>query len=100
MEFENGEVATHDLIVGTDGIGSSTRRIIVISTDKQPAETSCLHANVLTEDAVAAGLVDFSQDSALQYWGGQGTGCNRIVLSPCQGGGIIILLLFFSQRAG
>lgn len=68
--------------------------------EKRPAETSCLHANVLTEEAVSAGLTDFSQDSALQFWGGQSTGWDKIVLSPCQGGKLLSYYCFFPREQG
>ncbi|KAJ6062411.1 uncharacterized protein N7446_006531 [Penicillium canescens] len=72
IEFENGRSVNHDLIVGADGIGSAVRGVLGIRPEKRPAESSCLHANVVTEDAIAAGLPDFSQENALQFWGGHG----------------------------
>ncbi|KJZ72186.1 hypothetical protein HIM_08451 [Hirsutella minnesotensis 3608] len=98
IKFENGEVAKHDLIVGADGIGSAVRGIIDIRPRKLPAESSCLHANVLTEDAIAAGLVDFSKGSALQFWGGQGELWDKIVLSPCRGGKLLSYYCFFPRE--
>lgn len=100
IEFENGVVAHHDLIIGADGIGSAVRGILDISPDKRPAESSCLHANVLTKDAVAAGLLDFSKDSALQFWGGQEETWDKIVLSPCQGGKLLSYYCFFPREKG
>ncbi|TGO08451.1 hypothetical protein BTUL_0208g00020 [Botrytis tulipae] len=100
IEFENGEVASHDLIIGADGIGSAVRGIIDIWPDRRPAESSCLHANVLTEDAIAAGLVDFSKDNALQFWGGQGELWDKIVLSPCRGGKLLSYYCFFPREKG
>lgn len=100
IEFANGNIATHDLIIGADGIGSAIRGIIGICPDKQPAESSCLHANVLTQDAVFAGLADFSQDSALQFWGAQGEGWDKVVLAPCQGGKLLSYHCFFPREKG
>ena len=100
IEFENGSSVTHDLIVGADGIGSVVRSLIGIKPDKRPAESSCLHANVLTEDAVKAGLVDYSQDAALEYWGGQEGKWDKIVLSPCNGGKLLSYYCFFPRDKG
>ncbi|QPC77751.1 hypothetical protein HYE68_008503 [Fusarium pseudograminearum] len=99
-KFENGRIVKHDLIVGADGIGSTVRGILEIWPKRQPADSSCLHANVSTEDAVAAGLVDFSKDQALQFWGGQGELWDKIVLSPCQGGKLISYYCFFPRDKG
>lgn len=100
IEFENGESVKHDLIVGADGIGSTVRGVLDIWPDKCPAESSCLHANVLAEDAIAAGLADFSKDSALQFWGGQGEHWDKIVLSPCRGGKLLSYYCFFPREKG
>lgn len=100
VEFENGVSAAHDLIVGADGIGSTVRGIIGIHPDKRPAPSSCLHANVMTEDAVRLGLTDYSQDSALEYWGGQEGKFDKIVLSPCNGGKLLSYYCFFPREKG
>lgn len=98
IEFENGESVKHDLIVGADGIGSTVRGVLDIWLVKCPAESNCLHANVLTEDAIATVLIDFSKDSALQFWGGQEERWDKIVLSQCQGGKLLSYYCFFSTR--
>ncbi|PTD03370.1 hypothetical protein FCULG_00009364 [Fusarium culmorum] len=100
IQFENGRIVKHDLIVGADGIGSTVRGILDIWPKRQPADSSCLHANVSTEDAVAVGLVDFSKAQALQFWGGQGELWDKIVLSPCQGGKLISYYCFFPRDKG
>lgn len=98
--FENGVIAYHDLIVGADGIGSAVRGILGIRPEKKPSDQSCLHANVTTEEAVKAGLVDYSQDSALEYWGGQEGKWDKIVLSPCNGGKLLSYYCFFPREQG
>ncbi|EOO01029.1 putative salicylate hydroxylase protein [Phaeoacremonium minimum UCRPA7] len=100
IEFENGVSATHDLIIGADGIGSAVRGLIGINPAKRPADSSCLHANVLTEDAVRLGLVDYSKDAALEYWGGQEGKWDKIVLSPCNGGKLLSYYCFFPREKG
>lgn len=100
IEFENGKTVQHDLIIGADGIGSVVRGLIGVKPEKRPADSSCLHANVLTEDAVKLGLVDYSQDSALEYWGGQEGKWDKIVLSPCNGGKLLSYYCFFPRDKG
>ncbi|KAI0140527.1 salicylate hydroxylase [Xylariaceae sp. FL1272] len=100
IEFENGTQATHDLIIGADGIGSTVRRILGISPDKRPSDQACLHTNVTTEEARKAGLVDYSLNSALEYWGGQEGKWDKIVLSPCNDGELLSYYCFFSRSIG
>lgn len=100
ITFENGVTAQHDLIVGADGIGSAVRGILGIRPEKRPSDSSCLHANVTTEEAVRLGLVDYSQDSALEYWGGQEGKWDKIVLSPCNGGKLLSYYCFFPRDQG
>jgi salicylate hydroxylase len=96
----NGVTVTHDLIVGADGIGSVVRGVLGIHPVKQPSDSSCLHANVMTEDAVKLGLFDYSKDSALEYWGGQEGKWDKIVLSPCNGGKLLSYYCFFPRELG
>ncbi|KAF4585973.1 salicylate hydroxylase [Ophiocordyceps camponoti-floridani] len=98
--FDNGSSSRHDVIIGADGIGSATRSALGIRPEKRPSEQSCLHANVRTEDAVRAGLVDYSLDSALEYWGGQDGSWDKIVLSPCHGGRLLSYYCFFPRERG
>ena len=100
MTFKNGHQAQHDLIIGADGIGSVVRGMLGIRPEKKPAEQSCLHANVSTEEAVKSGFVDYSQHSALEYWGGQEGKWDKIVLSPCNGGKLLSYYCFFPREKG
>lgn len=100
ITFANGETAQHDFIVGADGIGSVVRKIIGLNPSKRPSDSSCLHTNVLTEDAVRLGLVDYSLNSALEYWGGQEGKWDKIVLSPCNGGKLLSYYCFFPRSKG
>ncbi|KAK7431948.1 hypothetical protein QQZ08_001567 [Neonectria magnoliae] len=100
ITFSNGTTAKHELIIGADGIGSAVRGILGVHPAKKPSDSSCLHANVLTEDAVKAGLVDYSKDDALEYWGGQEGKWDKIVLSPCNGGKLLSYYCFFPREVG
>lgn len=73
---------------------------IGINPAKRPAASSCLHANVKTEDAVKLGLVDYSVHNALEYWGGQEGKWDKIVLSPCNGGKLLSYYCFFPREQG
>jgi salicylate hydroxylase len=99
ITFQSGEVAEHDLVIGADGIGSVVRNVVGIFPEKRPSDSSCLHANVSTEKAVQLGLVDYSQHSALEYWGGHQS-VNKIVLSPCNGGKLLSYYCFFPRSKG
>lgn len=85
--------------MGADGIGSAVRRIIGITPEKTPATSSCLHANVATAEAIRLGLVDYSKESAIEYWGGHHT-LSKIVLSPCNGGRLLSYYCFFPREIG
>lgn len=100
IQFKNGVTVQHDLIVGADGIGSVIRTQLGIHPEKRPSDSSCLHANVSTEQAVRLGLVDYSQNSALEYWGGQEGKWDKIVLSPCNGGKLLSYYCFFPREMG
>jgi salicylate hydroxylase len=100
ITFQNGVTVKHDLIIGADGIGSVVRGILGIHPEKKPSDQSCLHCNVTTEEAVKAGLVDYSQNSALEYWGGQEGKWDKIVLSPCNGGKLLSYYCFFPREQG
>ncbi|KAJ5889294.1 hypothetical protein N7504_010104 [Penicillium tannophilum] len=100
IEFGNGYSAKHDLIVGADGIGSVVRGILGITPERRPSDQSCLHANVDADEAAKLGLANYSDDSALEYWGGQEGKWDKIVLSPCNGGKLLSYYCFFPREQG
>lgn len=87
-------------MIGADGIGSVVRGVLDIHPKRRPADQQCLHCNVMTEDAVKAGLVDYSKHDALEYWGGQEGKWDKIVLSPCNGGKLLSYYCFFPREEG
>lgn len=99
VTFANGKKVKHDVVIGADGIGSTLRSVFGIKPDRKPATCTCLHTNVDTAKAVELGLVDYSQNSALEYWGGYNTHF-KIVLSPCNGGKLLSYYCFFPREAG
>lgn len=100
ITFTDGSTAQHDVVIGADGIGSIVRGDVGIHPAKRPSESSCLHANVDTAEAVKLGLVDYSVDEAIQYWGGQEGKWDKIVLSPCNGGRLLSYYCFFPRDLG
>lgn len=44
--------------------------------------------------------MDYSEDSALEYWGGQEGKWDKIVLSPCNGGKLLSYYCFFPREQG
>ena len=100
ITFDNGVSAKHDLVVGADGIGSIVRGVIGINPTRRIADQQCLHCNVMTEDAVKAGLVDYSKNEALEYWGGQEGKWDKIVLSPCNCGKLLSYYCFYAREQG
>jgi salicylate hydroxylase len=86
-------------VLGADGIGSAVRALIGIQAEKKPSSSSCLHINVSTSKVRELGLVDYSLDSALEYWGGHNT-VNKVVLSPCNGGELLSYYCFFPREKG
>ncbi|EGP86363.1 salicylate hydroxylase-like protein [Zymoseptoria tritici IPO323] len=98
--FTDGSSVKHDVIIGSDGIGSAIRKLIGIQVEKRPAESSCLHANVTSEEAVALGLPSYGEmNSAIEYWGGHGS-LNKIVLSPCRNSSLLSYYCFFPREKG
>ncbi|SPO05412.1 related to salicylate 1-monooxygenase [Cephalotrichum gorgonifer] len=98
ITFSDGKKVQHDVVIGADGIGSAVRRVLGIETVRKPATCTCLHTNVDTEKAVELGLIDYSQNSAIEYWGGYDTHF-KIVLSPCNGGKLLSYYCFFPREA-
>lgn len=99
ITFSNATKVRHDVIIGADGIGSIVRGVLGIKTERRPSTCTCLHANVDTARAVELGLVDYSQNSATEYWGGYHTHY-KIVLPPCNGGRLLSFYGFFPREAG
>ena len=44
--------------------------------------------------------MDYSQNAALEYWGGQDGTWDKIVLSPCNGGKLLSYYCFFPRERG
>ncbi len=93
ITFENGVQASHDLVIGADGIGSQVRRTLGIVPDRKQSTSHCYHCIIATEDVKRLGLHDFTPNEAIEYWGGQDI--NKIVFSPCREGELHSFYCFF-----
>ncbi|KAG7445926.1 salicylate hydroxylase [Guyanagaster necrorhizus] len=99
VTFTNGRTISADLIIGADGIRSVVRGQIGIVPQMKSGPQTCYRCNVLTSDVKKFGLVDYSYEPAIHYWGGM-EGKNRrskfykIVMSPCSGYEIVSFYCF------
>lgn len=110
VTFSNGVTATHDLIVGADGIGvSSPAPRISASTnqyaltvrrpphlgifpEKKRATSTSYHCIIPTSEIHRLNLPTPPRN-ALEYWGGQGL--DKIIAAACRNGDIHSLYTFF-----
>jgi salicylate hydroxylase len=96
ITFANGVQAKHDLIIGSDGIGSQVRRTLGIIPDRKQSDSHCYHCIIETKDVRRLGLSDLSPNSAIEFWGGQGI--DKIVFSPCRDGEVHSFYCFFPKE--
>ncbi|SJL01565.1 related to salicylate 1-monooxygenase [Armillaria ostoyae] len=99
VTFTNGRTISADLIIGADGIRSVVRGQIGIVPQMKSGPQTCYRCNVLTSDVKKLGLVDYSYEPAIHYWGGMEGKTGRsefykIVMSPCSGYEIISFYCF------
>lgn len=99
ITFSNATRVRHDVVIGADGIGSAVRGVLGIKAERRPATCTCLHANVDTARAVELGLVDYSQNSAIEYWGGLSHSLQDRAVS-LQRWPASVILLFLPSRGG
>ncbi|KAF9268247.1 salicylate hydroxylase [Marasmius fiardii PR-910] len=99
VTFKNGVTTEADIIIGADGIRSVVRRELGIIPQATSAPQTCYRCNVERSVVDNLGLVEYSCDPAIQYWGGM-LGKNgrskyyKIVMSPCSGGDIVSFYCF------
>ncbi|KAM3434691.1 hypothetical protein NHJ13734_005870 [Beauveria thailandica] len=64
-----------------------------VTPDVTPSE-SCCYRCIITRDKLAAlGLAAFADDSAIEFWGGDGI--DKIVMSPCAGNSLVSCYCFY-----
>ncbi|KAK8858797.1 hypothetical protein IAR55_003027 [Kwoniella newhampshirensis] len=98
ITFTDGNTGQFDMIVGSDGVVSTVRKLMDLDPTITSATSSCYRCNVYKEKIEELGLHKFTEP-AIQYWGGMETpDINKylkIVMSPCNGGDIISFYVFF-----
>ncbi|KAF9647651.1 salicylate hydroxylase [Thelephora ganbajun] len=103
VTFKNGRTVTADIIIGADGIRSVVRGQIGVVPDTRAGAQTCYRCNVLAEDVRRLGLVDYSLDPAIQFWGGM-PGENgrskyyKIVMTSCSGGDVVSFYCFMPSE--
>ncbi|KAK1227945.1 hypothetical protein PQX77_009047 [Marasmius sp. AFHP31] len=99
VTFENGVTVEADMIIGADGIRSVVRQELGVVPDSASAPQTCYRCNVKRSVVDQLGLVNYSYEPAIQFWGGM-AGKNgrskyyKIVMSPCSGGDIVSFYCF------
>ncbi|TQV92901.1 salicylate hydroxylase [Cordyceps javanica] len=94
LRFDNGQTATHDVVICADGIRSALRPDLGVVPDVSPSD-SCCYRCIIGRDALAAlGLRDFADASAIEFWGGDGI--DKIVMSPCAGNDVVSCYCFYA----
>ncbi|KAJ4492807.1 salicylate hydroxylase [Lentinula edodes] len=99
VTFKNGVTVKADIIIGADGIRSVVRGQIGVVPDMKSAPQTCYRLNVKKSVVDELGLVKYSYEPAIQFWGGlQGKNGRskyyKIVMSPCSDGEIVSFYCF------
>lgn len=94
LTFENGNTATHDAVICADGIRSTLRiQGLGITPQITPSESCCYRCIIHRDRLTALGLASFADDSAIEFWGGEGI--EKIVMSPCSGNDVVSCYCFY-----
>ncbi|KAF9894468.1 hypothetical protein FE257_007971 [Aspergillus nanangensis] len=96
IQFENGTVATADLIVAADGIRSLSRSLIGITPDFEMSTSCCYRCIIGADKLRELGLEDYINNEAIEYWGG--FGIDKIVMSPCSNGEVVSCYCFYPAK--
>jgi salicylate hydroxylase len=93
ITFDNGEEAVHDVVVCADGIRSQMREQLGIIPDVSPSTSCCYRCIISTEKLRELGLQEFAENSAIEFWGGNGI--DKIVMSPCSNHEVVSCYCFY-----
>ncbi|CAH6720904.1 putative FAD-dependent monooxygenase Ntnjp [[Candida] jaroonii] len=96
VEFENSVKTTADLIIAADGIRTLTKPQIGIEPKFRNSDSSCIRILFDTKKVRELGLKDFSNNEAIEYWGGETK--YKIVLSPCANNEVISCYCFYKAH--
>lgn len=93
--FENGNKTQADLIIAADGIRSLTKPQLGIIPKVLSSTSSCIRVLFDTKKVKELGLIDFSDNDAIEFWGGNDR--YKIVLSPCSKNEVVSCYCFFES---
>lgn len=93
VKFTNGTIVEGDLIIAADGIRSQTKPQMGITPEVSNSDSSCIRVLFNTKDVRRLGLRDYSNNEAIEYWGGDLK--FKIVLSPCNNNEVISCYCFY-----
>lgn len=91
--FENGVVATHDLVVCADGIRSQMREKLGVFPHFAPSASCCYRCIIHADKLRELGLHEFAENSAIEFWGGDGI--DKIVMSACSDHDVVSCYCFY-----
>ncbi|KAL6897129.1 FAD/NAD(P)-binding domain-containing protein [Trichoderma evansii] len=93
ITFDNGKEAVHDVVVCADGIRSQMREQLGIIPNVAPSTSCCYRCIISTEKLRELGLGEFAENSAIEFWGGNGI--DKIVMSPCSKHEVVSCYCFY-----
>lgn len=93
ITFENGTVATHDVIVCADGIRSQMREKLGVVPHFTPSDSCCYRCIIHIDKLRELGIQEFAENSAIEFWGGDGI--DKIVMSACSDHDVVSCYCFY-----
>lgn len=93
ITFENGNSATHDLVICADGIRSIMREQLGITPQVVSSQSCCYRCIIYADKVRELGLDEFLNNQAIEFWGGEGI--TKIVMSPCSDNNVISCYCFY-----
>ncbi|KAH8669862.1 hypothetical protein BGZ61DRAFT_364013 [Ilyonectria robusta] len=93
IKFENGNEATHDVIICADGIRSVMREQLGVIPQFVPSTSCCYRCIIHADKLRELGLEEFLNNEAIEFWGG--FGIDKIVLSSCSDNNVVSCYCFY-----
>ncbi|KAJ6786151.1 hypothetical protein PWT90_00713 [Aphanocladium album] len=93
VTFTNGDSAKHDAVICADGIRSVMRTQLGVEPQVTPSDSCCYRCIIDREKLAALGLQAFADNSAIEFWGGDGI--EKIVMSPCSDNNVVSCYCFY-----
>jgi len=93
IEFDNGNVASADVIIAADGIRSLSRTQLGIIPSITPSMSCCYRCIISASRLRELGLEHFITSDAIEFWGGYGI--SKIVMSACSNNQVVSCYCFY-----